>query len=1000
MFNLFLLRPKQLSTLFWIVLIIRSCFRANLVAGHVRCVEHAHAKTCFVRRACLTSSTTGFFCSGEYKEDISTSVAGPLIMEHVITLSANATCALSMPDTNAVHCIMKPFYLPNTGHALGDDMYSVYRALRIFGLHEAPSLHIVSAQDLSTYPERVLEMYRTVNMTLSDLQPICYDNLVFGIAGLSFHESSRNNDGVLASFRDFVFKRSGVLTRRGLHRRVPSAQLFPSFTVIAKDFDRAEHPQGIGNPDAVLETIKRAFPLSFAQVITLSKTGFRDQLEILSRTDILISAPGSDLMSALFLLDHRVVLVVPLCKRCDSDVCETSDGNEIRLWFQYTGTLHIISYGPIFKPEVLVAGVDRATNASYFKVSINESRLLMHLNKANATLHAIANVLPNDTTGTRKPQPPRALLLEHIRPLDVDSPKAIVKTSAVPDDVTVVSGYWHLQGAKHTPDEYAAWYQHTLSIQAPYVFYYCDEGVPGMVGVHRRGIATAFIHRSVTEFHTYHTYNFSWVHPQYLPIPYVGMVFLEKLHMVLDASRRDIFSTNWFAWIDAGIVTYRNKAPPDAIWPDARRLASLPTDAVIYSSNLGDPDVYDFSGTAYLVHRTLLPRIAALYDVQRATCARLINDWRCGSDQYIWTRLMQRVPGLFHHIDGGNAAVVSALYATSQAPSDSTWSSVAHAQPHVVCPPCSATGLHDDRRCAERSIVSGRLVGGLGNQLFVMARTYIVASHACRTPAVHAASASGDVHTARAAFIDSVFARYFQIKSAPDAVVSETAEFVAAPVHKETPLPEVNHVQLSGYWQHETNIDPKFVDTLVLPRIKSRPHTAFVHVRRGDYLDNSLHNVGLYDSGYYSAAMEVVRTAYMQTHHQQGSDNPPLRFLVFSDDMAWCRNSSLFTGRSDVGFFGDNGVDDDDAAVVLANMAACEVGGVAANSSFSWWAAFLISNPGKVMVFPRAWLNNGLIRPIDVWPAGAHVVDFDGTVELVLRRQPDQCPTNFEGTAG
>lgn len=92
--------------------------------------------------------------------------------------------------------------------------------------------------------------------------------------------------------------------------------------------------------------------------------------------------------------------------------------------------------------------------------------------------------------------------------------------------------------------------------------------------------------------------------------------------------------------------------------------------------------------------------------------------------------------------------------------------------------------------------------------------------------------------------------------------------------------------------------------------------------------------------------------------HEDMSDNyyvkamamfPRYKFKVFSDDISWCRDQEIFKNC----FFatGQNEVND------LNEMASCEHN-IIANSSFSWWAAWLNPNPDKIVVAPKKWFSN------------------------------------------
>lgn len=117
-----------------------------------------------------------------------------------------------------------------------------------------------------------------------------------------------------------------------------------------------------------------------------------------------------------------------------------------------------------------------------------------------------------------------------------------------------------------------------------------------------------------------------------------------------------------------------------------------------------------------------------------------------------------------------------------------------------------------------------------------------------------------------------------------------------------------------------------------------------IHVRRGanpllpsepSYADNPFY-VNLGDTDYYERAIAMF---------------PEDKFLVFSDDMEWCKkkwgNDPRFT------FHAGNEIEDMNA------MAACKAQ-IIANSSFSWWAAWLSRN--QKVIAPLAWYTDGVER--------------------------------------
>ena len=117
----------------------------------------------------------------------------------------------------------------------------------------------------------------------------------------------------------------------------------------------------------------------------------------------------------------------------------------------------------------------------------------------------------------------------------------------------------------------------------------------------------------------------------------------------------------------------------------------------------------------------------------------------------------------------------------------------------------------------------------------------------------------------------------------------------------------------------------------------ARPALA-VHVRRGDYLASE--NLNVCGAAYYQAALAM---ALEQTAAKS--------IVVFSDDLQWCRNTlSLDPDRT---FYVDWNI----GAYSwrdMALMAACDHQ-VIANSSFSWWAAWLNNAPGRRVYAPEVW---------------------------------------------
>ena len=108
-----------------------------------------------------------------------------------------------------------------------------------------------------------------------------------------------------------------------------------------------------------------------------------------------------------------------------------------------------------------------------------------------------------------------------------------------------------------------------------------------------------------------------------------------------------------------------------------------------------------------------------------------------------------------------------------------------------------------------------------------------------------------------------------------------------------------------------------------------------LHVRRTDYVDNSK-NHPLCKLNYYKAALKHF--------------NDERNVIVFSDDPKWCHQQQLFSDdRFIISENADNRVD-------LCLMSLCK-DFIIANSSFSWWGAWLSSNKDKKVIAPVQWFG-------------------------------------------
>ena len=131
----------------------------------------------------------------------------------------------------------------------------------------------------------------------------------------------------------------------------------------------------------------------------------------------------------------------------------------------------------------------------------------------------------------------------------------------------------------------------------------------------------------------------------------------------------------------------------------------------------------------------------------------------------------------------------------------------------------------------------------------------------------------------------------------------------------------------------------------------------FIHVRRGDYVNHQY-------------AHPVCSIEYYEEALKYFDESSPV--LVFSDDIEWCKEQSFFSGDrfmiseyketySQTSETKDGRIKSLIPYFDLCMMTLCS-GGIIANSSMSWWGAWLIKNPTQSIIAPKIWFNVDYIK--------------------------------------
>lgn len=159
------------------------------------------------------------------------------------------------------------------------------------------------------------------------------------------------------------------------------------------------------------------------------------------------------------------------------------------------------------------------------------------------------------------------------------------------------------------------------------------------------------------------------------------------------------------------------------------------------------------------------------------------------------------------------------------------------------------------------------------------------------------------------------------------------------------PLHEPIHIRENtlfvGYFHSWKYVPTGFRDMLtfenpaLLEKYPKLSESCFLHVRGGDYVGHWLHDVGL-TKRYYPSTIQFMK------------EKGITRFSVFTNDREYCEKQEYLKDL-------DYEIIDENELDTLYLMTQCKAG-ITANSSFSWWGAYL--NPNRPLCLPSKWFND------------------------------------------
>ena len=291
------------------------------------------------------------------------------------------------------------------------------------------------------------------------------------------------------------------------------------------------------------------------------------------------------------------------------------------------------------------------------------------------------------------------------------------------------------------------------------------------------------------------------------------------------------------------------------------------------------------------------------------------------------------------------------------------------------------------RRCVPLQVVVTRLIGGLGNQLFQYAAGRALAvrhnvplrldtqsfegyrprfyalDHFKIEASVLSAEERSELRLNRKSWghLDRFINWVLHLPSLP-VVLEKGFEFDSAIFDAPTSC------VLAGYWQspkYFAAIEPQIRSEFTikdkldgrnqeLARQISESMAVSLHVRRGDYVENALTNRyhGTCSPEYYRSAEQLLRDRIGN-----------IRLFVFSDDPDWAEAKLRFV--SPVTIVRHNGPDRDYEDLRLMTLCSHHI---IANSTFSWWGAWLCPNQDKVTIAPSDWFKEAKHGADDLIP--------------------------------
>ncbi len=262
------------------------------------------------------------------------------------------------------------------------------------------------------------------------------------------------------------------------------------------------------------------------------------------------------------------------------------------------------------------------------------------------------------------------------------------------------------------------------------------------------------------------------------------------------------------------------------------------------------------------------------------------------------------------------------------------------------------------------------LQGGLGNQLFQIASCYgISRKHNKR---LYAKFNENKHNINNLNYCDSILRNVNNIMNineqiSLESIYREDGKHVLLYVD----IPNnYNNALFVGYFQNDKYFKdykneiydlfriPDDIKNYLINKYSNLENKYFIHFRRGDYLEVEMHNINLIN--YYNNCLNLL--------------DKNIELLVFSNDIEYCKTVD-FLKDYNLTFVDENEINS------LYLMSLCRLGGICANSSYSWWGSYLNENPDKKVFMPNKWFNNDYLN--DIYYENVRIIDINNELNNI-----------------